>query len=916
MAIVLDPEQLRAVETEGTSVVLTAGAGCGKTGTITARFLHLLGKREPSGRLAPAPERVPLGRIGVMTFTNKAAAELRHRIRQACEDESKTAADTEAAEYWQLVAFAMEGATISTYHSFYEQLCREHAEALNLDPEFKLLDEQIAAALRHESAQEAVRERLASHDPVLIDYAARHRLDAVVEQIESLIALGDHQTRVSLLAEMDETHLADIWQQLWDDKIRPTADVLRDCLLRITALDRSNFTDNWREQIHQAEVELGSLHDDYFQALVRASGCIKGAKLKRPGLIEALDKLYALRETDTFELMQAGLDLLDQAMSETVLMARLTQSALAHYAELKTNRRAVDFDDLVEKTSQLANQGIQLGGRQSRRFDHFLVDEFQETDRLQSSILKSLAGNPFDTGQLFVVGDIKQAIYRFRGANPDELLDLRQKMPEAGRQSLVRNYRSRKQIVDFVNLLAVAMYEKPGETNPAGDVQLLAGLQSPLALATAEPAIEFRWTQPRPKSPDQAPHSSESTEDSTSRENYKAEAANLATHLKHLVENGLLIGVRSKNPLGQPVTANDIVFITRSRTQWPVYEQALRREGFEVHLDSVGGLFQRQEIRDLIHLLAVAENPVDDIRLAATLRGPLFGLSDETLFWLAQQNGRTSFADQVWKTASGELHFVPDSEKRNLQRAKEIITQIAALRTTCRPSRIVREAIAATELETLLARTSADPEQALANLAQLVDEARTFDHDVDLGWPAMIRQWLANLEGSKKEEAVVDAPTGKIRFLTIHSAKGLEFPVVVMPGLHSPTRNSSSPFLIHPQLGLITRSRSADTDENETDDHPAWKVTKLAIKTEEEKETDNLFYVAATRAMDHLILSAVFDPNATDSKNQPVKPTGPFLKRLALAFNLGSGHATTPIPGNQARVSVSLIAATQPEIPR
>jgi hypothetical protein len=105
----------------------------------------------------------------------------------------------------------------------------------------------------------------------------------------------------------------------------------------------------------------------------------------------------------------------------------------------------VDFDDLVEKTSELTGRGIPLGGKFRTKFDTLLVDEFQDTDRLQSDILKALAGNPFDTGQLFVVGDVKQAIYRFRGADPDALLRLRDEMREEGQLNLMRNYRSCKQ---------------------------------------------------------------------------------------------------------------------------------------------------------------------------------------------------------------------------------------------------------------------------------------------------------------------------------------------------------------------------------------------------------------------------------------------------------------------------------------
>lgn len=905
MAFPLDPEQLKAVETDHLSVVLTAGAGCGKTGTITARFLHLLGKREPAGTLAPPEKRVSLGRIGVMTFTNKAASELRHRIRQACEAESKKAisdADDDAAEYWRLVAFAMEGATISTYHSFYEQLCRSHAESLGLDPDVRLLDQRIAEGLKRESAQEAVRQRLAGGDPVLVEYAARHRLDAVVEQVIHLIGLGEHQTRASLIAEMEPATLADLWQKVWEDEIRPTADQVRDLILLIIGLDQSKFTDTWRKNIAAARNEMQSLHDDYFKAIVRAAEKLKGQKLNRPGLKEALDELYELKNTESFKLMQANLDLLDQAAAETIMMARLTQSALSAYSELKSKRRAVDFDDLVEKAETLAGMGIPLGGKQTRRFDHFLVDEFQDTDRLQARILKSLAGNPFETGQLFVVGDVKQAIYRFRGANPEELLSLRAEMPVEGRQSLVRNYRSCKQVVDFVNILADSMYSAYPESASAGGVKLVAGLTSPQARERSKPAIEFLLTAPKEKE-DKAGATASEEAPEESFENHRREAANVAERLRTHLRNGLMVGSRSgKSRKAEP---KDVVFITRSRSYWWVYEQALRKEGFDVHQDSIGAFFERQEIRDLINFLCLVENPMDEIRLAAVLRGPLFGVSDETLFWLSRQTNRNGFAAKFHEAEADELRFVPDSELRILRRVKGLLADFSVRKAVKKPSELVQQAMVELEIETILSQTSDEPEQALANLGQLVDDARSFDHDVDFGWPAMIRQWSSDLEsGAKADEAVVETPSGRIRFLTIHSSKGLEFPVVVMPGLNSVGRNHSGPYMINPTLGLVTKSRSADTDEDSNDDHPAWKVTKVEVKKEEEKETDNLFYVAATRAMDHLMLSAVFDPRATTKKGEPVKPQGPFLKRLAAAFDLETGQ---PISGGLATDDLPII---------
>jgi len=209
-------------------------------------------------------------------------------------------------------------------------------------------------------------------------------------------------------------------------------------------------------------------------------------------------------------------------------------------------------------------------------------------------------------------------------------------------------------------------------------------------------------------------------------------------------------------------------------------------------------------------------------------------------------------------------------------------------------TQVVRQAIERTRYEAIVRATADEPDRALANLDTLVDDARSFDRDPDFGWPAMIRQWVADLDSNSRfDEAVVDAPSDRIRFLTIHAAKGLEFPVVIMPGLNSPAPARSGPYLIHPRLGLITRSRSADETPDGTD-HPAMTLASLAVKDDEEREIDNLLYVAATRAMDKLILSAVFDPAATNKDGSRKTPAGPFLKRLARAFDLNNGQPYSP----------------------
>lgn len=921
MEFPLDPEQRQAVETSGVSVILTAGAGCGKTGTLTARFLYLMGKRDDPERLAPPEDRVPVGRIGVLTFTNKAAAELRHRIRKACELEASRhrisagidRKSAEAAHYWELVSFAVDGMTISTYHAFYERMVRDFAESLELDPEVRLLDERIAAGLKREAAREAVRERLAACDPVAIEYAARHRLDGVVDQLVTLLGLGEHQTRVSEIVVTDPEELAEKWLRAWEKQAGQGADRIERLVRRIIGLPPAGFTANWIEKTRTAAEALANPELERIEAVVAAVQALSGNSPRRPELLELLAELREFRDSEAFDLMQADRDLMDLAAAETICLASMVESARDRYDELKRRRRAVDFDDLVLKARELAASGMALRGRTGGIFDHFLVDEFQDTDRLQSAVLQMLAGSSFGTGALFVVGDVKQAIYRFRGSDPEALLELRDSIPPEGHLSLTCNYRSRRAIVEFVNHLARSMY---GEEN--GDPSLRSGLRTRAALADEPPAIEMLWTIPRPQNTEQERDSSRRSEISTEGfEAQRAEAANLAAHLRRLVDAGIPVGARRSDDRLVNAKPGDIVLLSRSRTHWRIYERAFAREGFEVHQDAVGGFFDRQEIRDLVGLLAAVEHRTDDLRLAACLRSPLFAVTDDTLYALARPaagKAEARLVDRFWNQDEDELAFVGNEERATLQRAREIMDELNRAKGVLEPSRIVRLAIELTSYDVILREIADEPERALANLDALVDDARSFDRDPDFGWPAMIRQWIADLDsGARFEEAVVDAPAGRIRFLTIHAAKGLEFPVVIMPGLNSPAPSRTGPFQTHPAFGLVTRSRIPD-DESDGGDHPAWEIATLCQRSAEDRETDNLLYVAGTRAMDRLILSAVFDPAAVNRDGTPKSPAGPFLKRLARAFDLNTGQALMHGPETPPRIAVHRFEEFEPDV--
>ncbi|MFM7129242.1 MAG: 3'-5' exonuclease [bacterium] len=327
-----------------------------------------------------------------------------------------------------------------------------------------------------------------------------------------------------------------------------------------------------------------------------------------------------------------------------------------------------------------------------------------------------------------------------------------------------------------------------------------------------------------------------------------------------------------------------------------MYERALRESGLEAYLDSSSGLFSRQEIRDLVNLLALVENPSDDLLLAAVLRGPFGAISDESLLHLSQKDSCCSLAEIFWRADFNDFFQAASTDVDAMDGLRALLKKLSRARTELLPSQVVELAMELTAYHEMIGATSLKGSQPVQNLDVLVNDARSFDHDPDFGWPAMIRQWISDLDGGKVNEAVAEPPGNMIRFLTIHAAKGLQFPVVIMIGVNGKEQVDQTSWKIHPEFGLVTKSRSGDSDDSDSDqNHLAWMLATLESKKAEAKEVDNLLYVAATRAEDYLIVSASFK---LKEPNQELKATGEMLKRIERVFKLETGEFIGPAHGD------------------
>ncbi|MGP0062548.1 MAG: UvrD-helicase domain-containing protein [Isosphaeraceae bacterium] len=637
-AFPLTTQQRRALEVPGSSVALSAGAGCGKTMVLTERFLSALD--DDGGR--------PLRALVALTFTEKAARELRQRIRARCRAKLASAEGVDPSRWWAVLR-GLDAAPIGTFHQFCTRLLRRHALQVGIDPEFVILDESIAGSLRDEAVRSALRLLLAARDPDLIDLGTDYGLRQVREALGRLASVRG-ASGLDEWSRLDPEAIVDHWraqyaQRLWPavrDRVRP---VVRHCGRVLEALDTTH------PKIHERRLALlDALRDfdageapcsaaqlDGLVELLRVNDLPRKGSWPSEDVYESVkDAIAALRD-DINKRVKPAMAWDDAAVlaaaEQSLRFARLAMVVRREHQQLKHRRRGLDFDDLIVMARDLLRDHPEAvlpdpesdSGAPSVEF--VLVDEFQDTDAVQGEILRLLSGSEFLSGRLFLVGDVKQSIYRFRGAEPSIFRDWRSEFPAPGRLSLTENFRSVPGVIDFVNALFGDAF---------GDDEDGHHLLPIRREDTGQPTVEFLW--PAPPEPE-AEAEADSGSKRSAHDRRMLEARCLARRLRERLDAGWPVFDRAIDA-NRPAHPGDVALLFRAMTDlWP-YESALADEGFDYHTIGGSAFYAQQEIHDVINLLSVVEDPFDEIAMAGALRSPFFGVSDEGLFWLA-----TSFED-------------------------------------------------------------------------------------------------------------------------------------------------------------------------------------------------------------------------------------------------------------------------------
>jgi len=798
-----------------------AGAGSGKTAVLARRFVHLL---RPGGPVAE------VGQILAITFTEKAAAEMTRKIREVIVEELAAASEATRA-HWTRVRRDLLGAQISTIHAFAARVLRENPLEAAVDPRAVVLDEHESRTYVERAVEATLLEHLRTDDPAARELVLRLGL-----------AGGRTGGAVGLLA----------------DFLARLGRTGRDGAWLVAATGRqAGRAPEIAEALRAAAARLGAT----IEARVAQGGKGKGIRalagewpawkerLARLGPETALDEFLALR---SLRDLLAGAALAGAAAAELRMLpggrlqgalaeaygflralpenARLAGLLAAVGDALRARKRedaVLTFDDLIGETRAVLAAHGAVRERYARRFRAILVDEFQDTDRVQAEIVRGLAaGTPAPL--VFVVGDEKQSIYRFRGADVAVFQDMR---AELGCElPLGTNFRSVPGILDFVNALAGAILRVPPDGDPVHWTRFDAGqrLHPRRAAAGAAPAVRLLTF----------------VHEHDQRELKAAEAREL--------EARALAGVVERLRAEEGIDYGDIAVLFRAFTEVKTYEGALRRREIPYYVVKGRGFFQCQEVSDVVSLLAAVLDPQDGVALAAALRSPLFALDDDVLWRLAWPPGADRPALARRFRAGEDFADLP-AQAAALGAVRDLLARLRALASRATIAELIGEVCAATDFEAVCL-TQFQGVQKVANVRKLIELARDWERKRFFTLRDFVRtvRRMGETEPREPEAALAAEQDDVVRLMTIHQAKGLEFRAVLVPDLGRPLKLDYRIPALDETLGVV--GGPIDASGRVVTGHAGLVEHRRREEDRERAEQARLFYVACTRAEDVLVL--------------------------------------------------------------
>lgn len=880
-------EQEEAIYLSGSNILVAAAAGSGKTAVLVERIIQkLLNKHDP----------MDIDALLVVTFTNAAAQEMRNRVGTALE---KALALNPESVHLKKQLSLLQRASISTLHSFCLDVVKQYAYLLDIDPGFRIGNEMEMDLIKQDVLDDLFETWYGAEDGSVDEFFA------VVDRFSSDRSDLDVE---SLILDLYTFSVQNPWPEKWLDSLADVYDIPENwqedelAFLEILKNEVKSKLTGLREQMQQA-LEVSREADGPFgyvdtimkelEGLEQAEGYLdswndlqslmSSYKFSRlPGkkmdcnedkkeLVKKMRQSYKKKWEDmTKNWFNRALDSHIQDMRELYPVVKklteLVKEFNQHFIQIKREKAIVDFSDLEHYCLQLllsdtANESELIPSSVAlhfqKQFKEVLVDEYQDTNLVQETIIR-LVSKQEDPGNTFMVGDVKQSVYRFRHAEPNLFIEKYKRFAteeDSGRRiDLARNFRSREDVLGAANyIFRQVLDEELGEIAYDKQAELIYGNVSYDDFPLSDPETELILID-REKE-EETKQGSEEAENFQDLEKAQLEARSYAAKIKQWIGKGNdtkpFEVVDKETGHMRQVQYRDIVILMRSMTWAPIIVDELKKQGIPVYAEVATGYFEAIEIKIMISLLKVIDNPRQDIPLASVLRSPIVGMNEDELTKVRLENRLGSFYEALQVYEKAHTNETADKAKFFLYKLEEFrrASHEGAL------SELIWEIYRETGYYDFVGGMPGG-RQRQANLRALYDRARSFEATTFRGLFRFLR-FIERMEERGDDLGAARALSEQedvVRMMTIHKSKGLEFPIVILGAMDKQFNlmDLKGKYLLHKDFGFA--AKYIDPIKRISYTTLYFEAVKNQKLREQLAEEMRVLYVALTRAKEKLVM--------------------------------------------------------------
>src|SRR5690625_3607178 len=871
-------EQEEAIYSEGRDILVSAAAGSGKTAVLVERIIQkLLSTNNP----------VDIDSLLVVTFTNKAAQEMRTRVGLALE---QALAQYPTSRHLKKQISLLQQAPISTLHAFCMNVIREHAYLLDIDPAFRIANDMEIDLMKQDVLDELFEEWYGQTED------AQNLFFAVVDRFSS--DRSDEELG-QLILHLYTFAMQHPWPTYWLDQLANVYNIPEDCdesqltWLNILKRDVQTQFDAIEQEIDLALTIANSSDGPYHYADAIQTDL---ENLEKARTLKTWDALQSFMEMSTFQRLSNKRISCNEEKKERVKqlrdryrkrwndmkqtffvrnlsshladmrklapvveeLVRLVKQFKERFSQLKRSKALVDFSDLEHYCLQLLMDDAStvdhvipstVAKQYQRSFHEILVDEYQDTNIVQEAIL-TLLSDQTGSGNMFMVGDVKQSIYRFRHAEPSLFIkkynDFNNADHPGMRIDLAKNFRSRKQILLATNYIFKQIFDETlGEINYTKEAELVYGnhMYDALPMQQEEPELLLI---------DQSPHQTtdESDEHFETLETAQLEARAYIKKIKSWMAQPLQV-IDESTQVQRDIQYRDIVILLRSMNWAPTIVDEFKKHGIPVYADLSTGYLEATEIKVMLSLLKIIDNPYQDIPLTSVLRSPIVGLNEEELASIRLADKRRSFYDAL-------KAFIKQDSSETAIKVRHFLRQLKDFRFIARQgalSQLIWNIYRETGFYDFVGGMPGG-RQRQANLRALYDRARSYEATSFRGLFRFLR-FIERMEERGDDLGAARALSEQedvVRIMTIHSSKGLEFPIVIFGGLAREFNFTDlrQKYVLHKDYGFA--SKYIDPIKRITYPSLFYHALQKEKLREILAEEMRVLYVGLTRAQEKLVM--------------------------------------------------------------